>query len=293
MVWAFVTAEGTGTTLAACGLAMIASTAGVVLYAVYCLLRAPAIDVHAYSTRTTLSDKPVMVLLGDSITEGNVGADWVAKLRLLHPTIDFVNAGIHAQNTWQVGQRLDAVLALNPVAVLLLCGTNDTVGFFSPKLNEILFQRSIPHRLTREFLCATVESILKRIQSTCQAAAIVTLPPLGEVPASRANTLISRHNEDICRIAARQHTTVLDLNGTLWSRVGAIDGRCAAREYTGVPPGAMLVAAIRHYVLGYSWDQVAASYGMRMLVDGIHLSDRSGHELLHLVHRFVTTHVKT
>jgi len=64
-------------------------------------------------------DKPRVVFLGDSITDG-----W--RLNEYFPDRDFVNRGISGQTTGQMLGRFQSdVIRLRPAAVLLLGGTND------------------------------------------------------------------------------------------------------------------------------------------------------------------------
>lgn len=64
-------------------------------------------------------DKPRVVFLGDSITDG-----W--RLNEYFPERDFINRGISGQITGQMLGRMESdVIKLQPTAVLLLGGTND------------------------------------------------------------------------------------------------------------------------------------------------------------------------
>jgi acyl-CoA thioesterase-1 len=65
------------------------------------------------------SDKPRVVLFGDSITDG-----W--RLNEYFPERDFINRGISGQITGQMVGRMEAdVIRLKPGIMLLLAGTND------------------------------------------------------------------------------------------------------------------------------------------------------------------------
>ena len=74
-------------------------------------------------------DQGAVVFLGDSITQGGLGADWVGALRQrLADRALVVNAGVGGQVTWDLRQRLDEVARCRPDAILLLVGSNDAVG---------------------------------------------------------------------------------------------------------------------------------------------------------------------
>ncbi len=70
-------------------------------------------------TPPALADKPRVVFLGDSITDG-----W--RLNEYFPDRDFINRGISGQITGQMLGRMESdVIKLRPAAMLVLGGTND------------------------------------------------------------------------------------------------------------------------------------------------------------------------
>ncbi|MFC7103334.1 GDSL-type esterase/lipase family protein [Nonomuraea rubra] len=69
---------------------------------------------------------PRVVAAGASMTQGSLGADWVASLRASFPTYEFVNAGNNGDTTADLLNRVDTdIVACRPAAVTLLIGTND------------------------------------------------------------------------------------------------------------------------------------------------------------------------
>jgi lysophospholipase L1-like esterase len=71
--------------------------------------------------------KNVIVFAGDSITHGQVGENYVDLVaEKLDPNrFEIVNAGINSHLAWNLLQRLDKIIELEPSYVMLLIGTND------------------------------------------------------------------------------------------------------------------------------------------------------------------------
>jgi hypothetical protein len=56
------------------------------------------------------NSKPVVVCCGDSITHGHIGYDWVSSLRYIDKCKMYVNAGINADLTWNLYQRIEDII---------------------------------------------------------------------------------------------------------------------------------------------------------------------------------------
>ena len=83
-----------------------------------------------YLNKNVKSDKKIIACIGDSLTHGNIGQNWVDYLRHQFPNDIFLNEGINGNTAWQVIQRLDPILQCQPDLIILLIGTNDALGSF-------------------------------------------------------------------------------------------------------------------------------------------------------------------
>lgn len=218
-------------------------------------------------------DKPVLVCLGDSLTHGRVGADWVADLRAKHPDWHIHNAGINGQVAWELTQRVDEVLALKPAAVVVLIGCNDVMASLSAEDGE-RYRRDneLPQVPDLAWYRESLATLLGRLEGV--PTAVMTLAPLGEDGVDH----VAPYNEVIRDLAPR---------------VLPLDERLAAIARPG--PGHILgpkrrhvvyQALVRHYLLLRSWDQVAEDRGAWLLVDGIHFADRAAAVVAQLVEDF-------
>lgn len=55
--------------------------------------------------------KPVVMMIGDSITHGRIGTNFVDILYRKFNNYEFVNAGVNGHLAWNVNQRLDEIIA--------------------------------------------------------------------------------------------------------------------------------------------------------------------------------------
>ena len=232
----------------------------------------------------------VVACLGDSITHGHVGDDWVSRLRakLASKDIYFLNEGINGNVVWQLGQRLEPALECNPDIAVVLIGTNDVMGSFAEADGKI-YQRdgNLPEVPSRSFYQRELRALLERLHAVPRRA-ICTLPPLGEDPSSSINQLVSDFNEDIRKLAGELGVEVLPLNEKLTELLMART-RPPDRDYL---PGKkrlspILSAVTGHYLLRRSWDEIAERRGLVMTPDYIHLGERAGAILEELVEEFI------
>ena len=89
---------------------------------------------NAHSVNLINNDKPVVVCCGDSITHGHIGYDWVSSLRRRDGSKIYINAGINADLTWNLNQRINDIIKHNPDYITILIGTNDAIGSQPVKL---------------------------------------------------------------------------------------------------------------------------------------------------------------
>jgi lysophospholipase L1-like esterase len=138
-----------------------------------------------------------VVCLGDSITRGNLSADWVGSLRMQlqdgldgehksNPTV--LNAGINMQCSKNIQQRLDEVVACRPSHVTVLVGTNDLKAELSPVEGFMYrFFGHLPEVPSLEAYERTLIEIRDQLLEAGARVALVSPPVLGEDIHSMAN----------------------------------------------------------------------------------------------------------
>jgi acyl-CoA thioesterase-1 len=229
----------------------------------------------------------VVVCLGDSITEGVGSADWVAKLR--HQVgaqgIQFVNAGVAGDLSWNVLQRLDAVIECDPDIVILLVGTNDVAAAsFSAFTLFLLRMKGIRQAPTLEWYVENVSEILQRLQSETRAEiAVLEIPMTGEDLGSAINQRIGKYNEALRDVAVERGVACLQL----YERLAKLfpPGHIPLPYNAEMWP--VVKAQFQRQVLRSSWEDIAARNGLVFHVDHTHLGERAAEVVAQLVAEFV------
>jgi acyl-CoA thioesterase I len=231
----------------------------------------------------------LVVCVGDSLTAGQLSADWVGLLseRLGPQGYEFVNAGVNSQLAWNVLQRLDEVIACDPDVVTVLVGSNDVLATLSPA-HEGRYRRfqRLPHRPTLAWYLDNVDRILDRVAAETRARPVILeLPLIGEDPDSEINRRVERYNAALRERCERRGIPCLPLHGRLADLLPA--GHRA-------PPGAgatgpMLTAAGRRLLLRQDWDTISAVRGLRLLTDHVHLNATAAAVVADLVTEALTS----
>jgi acyl-CoA thioesterase I len=214
----------------------------------------------------------LVACVGDSLTAGQLSADWVGLLaeRLGPQGYEFVNAGVNSQLAWNVLQRLDEVIACDPDVVTLLIGSNDVLATLSPT-HEARYRRyqRLPQRPTLEWYRENVDRILDRLGTETRARLVVLeLPLLGEDLDSEPNQRVERYNTALRERCERRGVPCLPLHRRLADLLPAEHRAPSGAGSTGP----MVAAAARRLLLRQSWDAISAKQGFLFLTDHVHLN---------------------
>jgi len=225
----------------------------------------------------------LVACVGDSITQGSVSADYVAQLRhrLTPAGFEFVNEGVNGNLAWNVGQRLDAVIARRPDVVTLLIGTNDVNATHDEK-SQRSYRRSqgLPVPASLPWYRTNVAAILDRLAAETGARVLVLdIPMLGEDLSSQWNLRVDTHNAALREVCAERGVECLPLHDRLASML-PIDHQ--PPPYTG-DRKPIVRAILSHTVLRRSWDDVSRRNGLTVLTDHLHLNDRAAATVADLV----------
>ena len=172
-----------------------------------------------YLNKNVKSEKKIIACIGDSLTHGNIGQNWVDYLRQEFPNDIFLNEGINGNTAWQVIQRLDPTLQCQPDLIILLIGTNDALGSFD--INSGLRYKKnneLPEVPTLEKYKEHLNELIEKIGIKSKIA-ICTLPPIGENVNSEVNKHVNLFNDHIKLIANQKKLSLLPVSDALWSDI--------------------------------------------------------------------------
>jgi lysophospholipase L1-like esterase len=218
-------------------------------------------------------NKHLAVCAGDSITRGAVSANYVDLLAARLKRWDFVNAGVNSELAFNLAARLDQIIELNPDAVTILIGTNDVNATFGLRsaLGYYAIQR-FPERPNPLFFRENLTLIVRRLKRETKARiALFSIPPIGEESDHYAYLRTEEYSSIIRDIAKSEEVAYLPLRERLIDYLESLPPSRHPLPFHRF--GAAGRRAIRaRILLGKSLDEISASNGFRLLVDGLHLN---------------------
>jgi lysophospholipase L1-like esterase len=210
-----------------------------------------------------------------------------------------VNGGINGELAWNVVQRLDRALACRPDVVTILIGANDAMGAHDeasgrrylkmvnlPRLPDLgWFEENLRELVWFE---ENLRELVRQLRERSEARiALMTLAPIGENPRAPIAALVDQCNAIIARVAEELDAELLPLHDRLLAILAENSGAQRHRYAPGTRNMILMVrAGALHYLLGMSWDRIAARHGLALTVDLVHLNDRAGMVVANLVEGF-------
>ena len=241
-------------------------------------------------SRNVKSDKKIIACIGDSLTHGNIGQNWIDYLRKEFPNDVFLNEGINGNTAWQVIQRLDPILQCQPDLIILLIGTNDALGSFD--INSGLRYKKnneLPEVPTLEKYKEHLNELIEKIGIQSKIA-ICTLPPIGENVNSEVNKHVNVFNDYIKLIANQKNLSLLPVSDALWSEINSrtypikLDFNLKAMP---LMLKRILGGIFHHYLFKKSWNDISRAKGQWILFDQIHLNERGAEIVYKLAKDFI------
>lgn len=235
-----------------------------------------------------------MVCLGDSLTRGNLSADWVGVLRdqltaglgqKEEPAV--LNAGVNMHCSKNIQARLCEVIACRPSHVSVLVGTNDLKAELSP-VEGFLYRvfGKLPEVPTLETYEHTLTEIRETLLATGARVALVSPPVLGEDRHSPANQRAAEFAEAVKRVAASGGERCAYL--PLFEKTSEALPLEGGKAYCGMHFFAWLcMLCIDVYMLQKTLEQVQRERNLGVTIDLVHLGPDAASSLADMVADFV------
>lgn len=247
------------------------------------------------SSQDEIEPKPILVAcLGSSTTASKGTFKWIEELkrRPQNKRFHFVNLGVGGDLAYSVLQRLPSVVEINPDIVLILIGGNDVLSAVFKNLKKFFTGwKSMPGEVTSQSFHESLEAIVNRLKKETSAKiAFISLAQIGEEPDStdpiqnELNTRIEEYNKIIKEVAEIHNCDYIPFYEELKEQIRAFPGKAFTRfsilsfyrDYL-----------LREFLLGWSFDKIAAKNGYNFHIDGVHLNTRGGMILTNLVQKFL------
>lgn len=248
-------------------------------------------DVRYPHPGAVIFEKTRLVCAGDSLTHGNVSANYVELLAKNHPDWQVFNAGINSDLAETLLRRLDDVIAVKPDLVTVLIGTNDVNATLS-RASLLSYRR---HGKTAGTPDAdqyrrNLTAIVRRLKTeTTARVVLLSLPPMSEDLTHEANHRADAYSEIIRETAEAEGVAYLPLRERMKADLAAHPSKPKVRFEATV--STVFVAAVLRHVFRWDYDRIAARYGNRLLTDNLHLNRRGATLVAEAIESFVSENI--
>jgi lysophospholipase L1-like esterase len=224
-----------------------------------------------------------VICVGDSITRGQVSANYVKMLESRLPGTTVINAGVNYDVSAHVLDRLSEVVDQDPDVVTVLIGTNDATATLGETTARKLRERwKVAEDPSPGGYAANLSAIATRLKDETRARiALISPPVLGEDLDSVALRRTSEFGEIVRKVAAEQFVQYLPLNEQMVAHLEKADRkpRVHYRADSLLAP----TAAMQHFFLGRGFDAISKSRGLLLTTDTVHLNSRGAGMIADLI----------
>ena len=232
--------------------------------------------------------RKIVVCIGDSITQANVSVNYVKILKkIMGSGYKFYNQGVNGDLAWNVVQRINKIVALDPDYITILIGTNDVMATFSQKKSErYMHYKKIPHAASRDWYIENLKLIINILKSKTHAKiALLSLPLITE---DKDHVMYKRSIEYsgiIKNLADENGLAYLPLNEM---QQKFYDGNESSPKavFSDSDKFSMGVIA-RHYLLCRRWDALSGKFGFQLTTDNVHQNSKGARMISGLIEEFI------
>ncbi|HXX79763.1 MAG TPA: GDSL-type esterase/lipase family protein [Ktedonobacteraceae bacterium] len=230
----------------------------------------------------------LVILFGDSITQGGMSANFVEKLacRMERGGYRFMNAGIDGDTAYNLLNRLQPIVESYPDDIVILVGTNELQAYLrgGHLSSFIQRQKKLPEAVTREWYIGTMRQLVLTLQNETNARiALCSIPPLGEDLDSLPNQRVRQFNQDIKALADELDVAYLLVYEIMEQYLRAHQQE-PGPAFDEARAGKMMMKALRYYnIRGRSWEDISAHHGLLLQTDTIHFNSHGANIIADLI----------
>jgi lysophospholipase L1-like esterase len=219
----------------------------------------------------------MVICLGDSITRGQVSASYVDVLdeKMGMHGFQFVNGGVNNDLAYNVLQRLDDFIDLQPQFVTLLIGTNDILAQHTPyKGVGLRMLKHLPQKADFGWYTANLREIIRRIKLWTQAKiGLLSIPVIGEDLRSPAIEAVKKYNIAVRQIAEQEQISYLPLFERQVKYLKTTRTKPEGKAYVHFMLMTGELVAERG-LLHVDYDTFSRRNGYHLVTDGVHFNNQ-------------------
>lgn len=266
---------------------------GYIMIRLYRVLKPPKNFPSKYLKTHTKWDpsKKRLVLVGDSITHGTIGYNYVKilKKKLSKDRFEFINAGLNGDLTINVLERLDDIIKCQPDIITILIGTNDALGSFSVKARNRYIKKkgakSDDDFWTLERFKKDYSKIITKLKNETKAKiGLISIPIIGEDLTGPVLNHSRLHAEIIKEISKQLETHYMGLNERMIEYIKENPSNPKYKYEAGLK---LVVRGIISHFFGRTWKSIAERNGLSFLTDLIHLNPKGARLVSDLIENFI------
>lgn len=232
----------------------------------------------------------IVVCFGDSITRGQISANYVdiLKRRMVRNKLLFLNSGVNNDVSFNLVRRLPPVIAVRPQFVTIMVGTNDVIASLSPYAALFYYAiKRLPRWPSMEWSINSLRKVVWRLKRETHAQiAIASIPPLGENLNTFPNQRVRAYNAAVQELADTENLCYIPV----FERLTAALDHSAGREYK-TDPFLLGELILKHFVFRESFNAFARRKGFMLLTDGVHLNEHAANLVAHEIESFLSANL--
>lgn len=230
--------------------------------------------------------KEIVVLIGDSLTHGNVQPSWVNSMRKkMGEDFEFINAGINGETTNDVLNRINEILACDPNIATLLIGNNNLMGSF--ERNERNYKKSKQVEWSINGFENEYRMIVKRLIENNITLAVSSLMSYGEEIGSDEFERTREYSKIIKKIADEFSLYYIPLFEEIEKYLIEKGGNTNLPKIENDSLIMLQNFMIKKILLKQSWDKISTDSRFKVTLDHIHFNNYSANLMESMVSEFI------
>ena len=257
-----------------------------VLYGFRSLGELPLNNPKTYLKNKRDDGKEIVVLIGDSLTHGNVQPSWVNSMRKkMGEDFEFINAGINGETTSDVLNRINEILGCDPNTATLLIGNNNLMGSF--ERNERNYKKSKQVEWSINGFENEYRMIVKKLIENNIKLAVSSLMSYGEEIGSDEFERTRDYSKIIKKIADEFSLYYIPLFEEIEKYLIEKGGSTNLPKIENDSLIMLQNFMIKKILLKQSWDKISTDSRFKVTLDHIHFNNYSANLMESMVSEFI------
>ena len=256
------------------------------LYGFRSLGELPINNPKTYLKNKRDNGKEIVVLIGDSLTHGNVQPSWVNSMRKkMGENFEFINAGINGETTNDVLNRINEILACDPNIATLLIGNNNLMGSF--ERNERNYKKSKQVEWSINGFENEYRMIVNKLIENNIKLAVSSLMSYGEEIGSDEFERTREYCKIIKKIAEEFSLYYIPLFEEIEKYLIEKGGNTNLPKIENDSLIMLQNFMVKKILLKQSWDKISTDSRFKVTLDHIHFNNYSANLMESMVSEFI------